>query len=148
MDNSAPYIRKEFNKHKNMIKEKILEMLYQLGFQPELVDECFGYRFEYEGLTVLFTPEDEDAHTACFMIPGIFDISEDNKVAVLEAMVKLASRMKFVQPVIIQDSVWLNYQHYLGEQEPTLEIIEHIIRVLAISTVKFHKFINNEDNDE
>lgn len=60
-----------------MIKDKILEILYQLGFQPELVDENFGYRFEYEGLTILFTPEDEDAHTVYFMIPGIFDITED-----------------------------------------------------------------------
>lgn len=131
-----------------MIKEKILEILYQLGFQPELVDENFGYRFDYEGLNVLFTPEDEDAHTAYFMIPGIFDISEDNRVVVLETMVKLSGRMKFVQPVIISDSVWLNYQHFLGEQEPTPELIEHMIRVLAISTVQFHKFINNEDDDE
>ena len=131
-----------------MIKEKILEILYQLGFQPELVDENFGYRFEYEGLTVLYTPENEDAQTANFLIPGIFDISEDNRVAVLEAMVKLAGKMKFVQPVIMSNSVWLNYQHFLGEQEPTLELIEHMIRVLAISTVQFHKFINNEDNDE
>jgi len=131
-----------------MIKEKILEILSQLGFQPELVDENFGYRFEYEGLTVLYTPEDEDAHTAYFMIPGIFDISEDNRVVVLEAMVKLVGKVKFVQPVIVSDSVWLNYQHFLGEQEPTLEVIEHIIRSLAFSTVQFHKYINNEDNDE
>lgn len=131
-----------------MIKEKILEILYQLGFQPELVDENFGYRFEYEGLTILFTPEDEDAHTVYFMIPGIFVITEDNRPAVLEAMVKLAGRMKFVQPMIISDSVWLNYQHFLGEQEPTLEVIEHMVRVLAVSMVQFHKFINNEDNDE
>ncbi len=130
-----------------MIKDKVLEILYQLGVQPELVDENFGYRFEYEELTVLFIPEDEDAHTVYFMIPGILDISEDNRVAVLEAMAKLAGKMKFVQPVIISDSVWLNYQHFLGEQEPTPELIEHMIRVLAISTVQFHKFINNEDDD-
>jgi hypothetical protein len=131
-----------------MINEKILEILYQLGFQPELVDENFGYRFEYEGLTILYTPEDEDAHTVCFMIPGIFDISDDNRVAVLEAMVKLAGRMKFVQPVIMSDSVWLNYQHFLSSQEPTPEVLEHMIRVLAVSTIQFHKFINNEGNDE
>ncbi len=131
-----------------MIKDKILEILYQLGFQPELVDESFGYRFEYEGLTVIFTPEDEDAYTAFFMIPGIFDISEENRTAVLEAMVKLAGKMKFVQPVIISDSVWLNYQHFLGEHEPTPELIEHMIRVLAVSTVQFHKIINNEGDDE
>lgn len=131
-----------------MVNDKILEILYQLGFQPELVDDRFGYRFEYEGLTVLFTPEDEDARTAFFMLPGLFDITEDNRVAVLEAMAKLAGKMKFVQPVIISDSVWLNYQHFLGEQEPTPEIVEHIIRVLAVSTAQFHKIINNEDNDE
>lgn len=131
-----------------MIKEKILEILYQLGFLPELVDENFGYRFEYEELTVLYTPEDEDAHTAYFMIPGIFDISEDNRVVVLEAMVKLAGKVKFVQPVIVSDSVWLNYQHFLGEQEPALEVIEHMIRSLAFSTVQFHKYINNESDDE
>lgn len=131
-----------------MIKDKIIEILYQLGFQPELIDENFGYRFEYEGLTLIFSPEDEDAHTAYFMLPGVFDISEDNRVAVLEAMVKLSGKMKFVQPVIFSDSVWLNYQHFLGEKEPTPEVIEHIIRVLAISTVQFHKIINNEDNDK
>ncbi len=130
------------------MEEKILEILYQLGFQPELVDEDFGYRFEYEGLTVLYTTGDDEAQTVDFMIPGIFDISEDNRVAVLEAMVKLAGKVKFVQPVIMSDSVWLNYQHFLGEQEPTAEVIEHIIRVLAVSTIKFYKLINNEDNDE
>ncbi|MCM1140247.1 MAG: hypothetical protein NC453_16900, partial [Muribaculum sp.] len=114
----------------------------------ELVDENFGYRFEYEGLTVIYTPEYEDAHTVYFMIPGIFYISEDNRVAVLEEMVKLAGRMKFVQPIIMSNSVWLNYQHFLAEQEPTPELIEHIINVLAISTVQFHKFINKEDDDE
>jgi len=131
-----------------MIKDKVIEILCQLGFQPELVDENFGYRFEYEGLTILLTPEYEDSRTVCMMLPGIFDTSEDNRVAVLEAMVKLAGRMKFVQPVIFSDSVWLNYQHFLGEQEPTSEVIEHMIRVLAISTVQFHKYINNEDNDK
>lgn len=130
------------------MQEKVLEILYQLGFQPELVDETFGYRFEYEGVTILLTPEEEDSHTICLMLPGIFDITEDNRVAVLEAMVKLSGKMKFVQPVIFTDSVWLNYLHFLGEQEPTPELIEHMIRVLAFSMVQFHKIINNEDNDE
>lgn len=35
-----------------MIKEKVLEIFYQLGFQPEFIDDNFGYRFEYEGLTI------------------------------------------------------------------------------------------------
>lgn len=131
-----------------MIKDKVLEILYQLGFQPELIDENFGYRFEYEGLTILYAPEEDDAHTVTLMIPGIFDITDDNRVAVLEAVAALSSKMKFVQPNLTLDSVWLNYQHFLGEHEPAPELIEHMIRVLAVSIVHFHKIINNEGDDE
>lgn len=87
-----------------MIKEKVLGCLYQLGFQPELIDEDFGYRFSYEELTIIYNPEEE---TQCLTLsmPGIFDISEANRAAVLEAMIKLCAKMRFVQPVIMFDSV-------------------------------------------
>lgn len=41
-----------------MIKEKVLDCLYMLGFQPELIDEDFGNRFSYEDLTILYNPLD------------------------------------------------------------------------------------------
>lgn len=131
-----------------MILEKTLDVLYELGFQPEFFDENIGYRFEYEGLTLLLTPEDEDAETIFLVVPAIFDVTDENRVAVLEAMAKLAGKVKFVQLVIISDSVWLNYQHYLGKQEPNIDILGHMIRVLAFSTVNFHKYLNNEGDDE
>lgn len=130
-----------------MIKEKVLECLYQLGFQPELIDEDFGYRFSYEELTIIYNPEEE---TQCLSLsmPGIFDISEENRAAVLEAMIKLCTKMRFVQPVIMFDSVWLNYQHYLDkETDPTPELLEHMVRVLAFSMIQFHKIINNEEEE-
>ncbi len=130
-----------------MIKEKVLECLYQLGFQPELIDEDFGYRFSYEELTIIYNPEEE---TQCLTLsmPGIFDISEENRAAVLEAMIKLCAKMRFVQPVIMFDSVWLNYQHYLDKDaDPTPELLEHMVRVLTFSMIQFHKIINNEEEE-
>lgn len=131
-----------------MIKDKVLEILYRLGFRPELIDESIGYRFEYEGLTILYSPDEEDAQTVTLVIPSVFDVTDDNRVAALEAVAALSSKMKFVQPNIALDSVWLNYQHFLGEHEPTQELIEHMVRVLAVSTVNFHKIINKEGYDE
>ncbi len=131
-----------------MGREKILGILHQLGFQPEFVDENIGYRFEYEGMILFFTPEDDDAHTIYLMAPCIFDVTDENRVAVLETMSKFTRQMKFVQPVIFLNSVWLNYQHFLDKYDPTPELLEHMIRGLAVSTVKFHKFINNEEDDE
>lgn len=128
-----------------MIKEKVLECLFRLGFQPELIDEDFGYRFSYEDFIIIYSPEDE---TQCltFTMPGIFDISEENRIAVLEAMVKLCAKVRFVQPVIMFDSVWLNYQHYLdNDTEPTVELLEHMVQALSFSMLQFLKIINNEE---
>lgn len=130
-----------------MSTEKVLDILHQLGFQPELVDENIGYRFEYEGLTILFSPE-EDSQTLNLMVPAIFDITEDNRVAVLEGMVKLSGKMKFVQPATYGTSVWLNYQHYLEDQDPTPGLLEHMIKVMSVSAAQFLNIMNDEDNDE
>lgn len=133
-----------------MVKEKTIESLYRLGFAPEELDNDMGYRFDYEGMNLLYTAEDDDANSITFMMPGIFDITDENRVKVLETMVGLCAKMKFVQPVIMLDSVWLQYQHYMEDgQEPTDNLIEHMIRVLAISTLQFHKLLNEDNsNDE
>ena len=131
-----------------MIKENVLTVLSALGFIPEEI-EGFGYRFEYEGLTVVYSIDDEEAKCITLTAPDVFDISDNNRVAVLEAMVKLCGKMKYVQPhIMFENQVWLNYQHYLGENEVTQELIEHMIRVLAVSTITIHNIINGNDNDD
>lgn len=131
-----------------MAQEKVLEILRRLGFQPELIDENFGYRFEYEGLNFLLEHEDEDTKTISLIIPAVFDVTEENRSQVIEAAIKLSTKLKFVQPNLTLDSIWLNYQHYLGDNEPTEDLIEHMVRLLAISTLHFQQILNNEENDE
>ena len=129
-----------------MIKENVLTALSALGFIPKEI-EGFGYRFEYEGL--IYTVDDEEAKCITLTAPDVFDISDDNRVAVLEAMAKLCGKMKYVQPnIMFENQVWLNYQHYLGDNEVTPELIEHMIRVLAFSTITIHNIINGSDNDD
>ena len=131
-----------------MIKENVLRALSALGIIPKEI-EGFGYRFEYEGLTVIYTVDDEEAKCITLTAPDVFDISDDNRVAVLEAMAKLCGKMKYVQPnIMFENQVWLNYQHYLGDNEVTPELIEHMIRVLAFSTITIHNIINGSDNDD
>lgn len=132
-----------------MIKEKTIEVLYRLGFTLEELDADMGYRFDYEGMNLLYTAEDDDANSITFIMPGIFNVTDENRVAVLEAMAKLSLKVKYVQPVIMLDGVWLQYQHYIEEdQEPTERLIEHMIHVLTVSTMQFHNILNEESNDE
>ena len=86
-----------------MIKEQVVSALSALGFIPEEIED-FGYRFDYEGLTLIY--------------------------------------------IMFDNQVWLNYQHYAGENEVTASLIEHMVRVLAFSTINFHKIINGDDNDD
>lgn len=131
-----------------MIKEQVLKALSALGFIPEEI-EGFGYRFDYEGLTLIYSEDYEDSKCVTLIAPDVFDISDDNRTAVLEAMVKLCGKMKYVQPhIMFEDQVWLNYQYYTNDNEVTAVLIEHMIRVLAFSTITFHKIINGDDNDD
>ena len=100
-------------------------------------------------MTVVYSIDDEEAKCITLTAPDVFDISDVNRVAVLEAMAKLCGKMKYVQPHIMFDNqVWLNYQHYLSENEVTPELIEHMIRVLVFSTITIHNIINGNDNDD
>lgn len=131
-----------------MNKEKTLECLHQLGFTPEPAGGDFGFNFSYEGLNLIYTPEADETHCLTLTLPGIFDVTEENRTAVLEAMVSLCANMRYVQPVITFDSVWIHYQHHLGEEgEPTPDLLEHMIRVLALSLPRFHKIMNNEEEE-
>lgn len=130
-----------------MITTDVLKVLKELGFIPEEIPE-FGYSFDYEGLTFLYRFEDEDSKCLNITLPNVFEITEDNRVKALEAMIKLTGKIKFVQPYIMdEDSVWLCYQHYLGENNVTSDLLEHIIRTLSYSLIEFQKIITGEDND-
>ncbi|MGM9817310.1 MAG: hypothetical protein ACI304_09700 [Lepagella sp.] len=70
-----------------MITEQVLKAFRELGFIPEEI-ECFGYRIEYEGVVVLCT-EEQDETSVTLVAPGVFEITDDNRAEVLEAMAKL-----------------------------------------------------------
>lgn len=131
-----------------MVKEQVLKALGELGFIPEEI-EGFGYRFEYEGLILAYSLDDEDSKCVTLIAPDIFDISDDNRARVLEWILELCDKIKYIQPHIMFDNqVWINYQHYAGDNEVTAALMEHMIRVLAYTTMKFHEIINNDGNDD
>lgn len=125
--------------------EKIVEILHNLGFEPELLNEELGYRFEFEGLTVVLRHGDLNANCLTLFLPNIYQIADENRVEVMAALLQLANDIRYVQPTICGESAWLTYQHFLGENyEPTEELIEHMVRLLGGALVHFHKIIDNE----
>lgn len=131
-----------------MVKEQVLKALRSLGFMPEEIKD-FGYSFDYDGLTLIYTLDDEDSMCITLAAPDVFDISDNNRTEVLEGMVKLCGDMNYVQPYIVfEDQVWLCCQHYTDGKEVTATLLEHMINVLAFSTIKFRRIMNGDDNDD
>lgn len=131
-----------------MIKEDVLDALSALGFIPNEI-EGIGFEIEYEGLTMLYAiEENDDSKSINFIVPGIFEVSDDNKEAVYDAIVELGGNMKYAQAYIMfGNKVWINYAHYIGENDVTPQLIEHIITVLAYATANFHKIMIGDENN-
>lgn len=131
-----------------MIKEQVLKAFRALGFFPEEI-EYFGYRIDYEGLPVIYMEDEEESKCLTLFVPHVFDISDDNRLSVLKAMAKLCCKVKYVQPnIMFENQISLNYQHYVGDNEVTEALIEHMITLLEYSTKSFNKIIKGDDNDD
>ncbi len=130
-----------------MIKEDVLDALSVLGFRPKELEE-FGYQIVYEGQGILYA-DVEDTESVNFVMPNVFEITEENKSIVYYALVQLGSEVKYVQSYIVgDDRVWLNYVHFVVDNKVTPELIEHIITVLSYAAMKFHFIINSTFVDE
>ena len=128
-----------------MKKENVLDTLRVLGFTTQEIED-FGYKFDFEGISLLYTEDDEEAKCLTLSAPNICDFSEDNRERILTTIAATCCKLKYVQPFIMFDSqVWLAYQHFIGDNELTPELLEHMIRVLAYSTAAFHSLLSEED---
>lgn len=126
-------------------KEIILEQLNALGFEPiELGDA--GFEFKYCDLNYLYMPDENDEQFLRIAIPQLFKVTEENRVAVLEAMHETSLLLKYAKVNIMYESAaWAVYEHRLITTDNLPELLEHIIRVLEIAVHVFYKKITGEE---
>ena len=126
-------------------KEIILDQLKAMGFEPiELGD--VGFVFKYEDLNYLYMPDEDDEQFLRIVTPHLFEVTDENRVAVLDAMHETGFMLKYAKVCIMHgNAVWAIYEHYLTSTDNLAELLEHIIRVLEAAAHVFYKKINGED---
>lgn len=126
-------------------KDIILDQLKTMGFEPiELGD--VGYVFKYEDMNYLYMPDDDDEQFLRIVIPHLFEVTDENRVAVLDAMHETGLMLKYAKVCIMyENAAWAIYEHRLTSGENLYELLEHIIRVLEATVHVFHKKINGEE---
>lgn len=128
-------------------KKNILEQLNAMGFEPiEVGDE--GYVFKFEDLNYLYLPDENDEQFLRIALPHLFEVTDENRVAVLEAMHDTSLLAKYAKVCIMHGGVWSIYEHYISSTDDLTELLEHIIRVLGMTAYVFYKKINGEDYPE
>ena len=128
-----------------MNKEKVLAQLEELGFALEEAGE-YGYFFRFEGLNVLYMPDDDDENFLRFALPSIYDVTEENKDLVLEVVNNTNMAIKYSKTCVFGDDVWVFYEYRLFGEDNLKGIIDHSMRLLQATFFLFHRKIEGDDS--
>ena len=117
------------------MKEKILEAFRELGFKLE-EEEGMGYRFNYEGLNLLYMYNENDEEFLNIALPGIVEVEEDKMLQTFVLLEKINSTLKYIKAYMLGKSVWLCYERELIEQreqntEGQLSVKEELMTVIS-----------------
>ena len=122
------------------LKELMLNYLREEGFCPK--EEEYGISFKCEGLNLLFFYEEEDDQYFRLMMPGIFDVTEENFPAVLLALNKVNSEMKVVKAYTpVPDSVWVGFEVLVDSTPVLSDFVSRGIQMLRAARMKFYEAI-------
>ena len=126
-------------------KEIIIDQLKAMGFEPTELEDV-GFVFKYEDTNYLYMPDDDDEQFLRIVIPYLFEVTDENRVAVLDAMQETNLMLKYAKVCIMyENDAWAIYEHRLTSTDNLAELLEHIIHVLEAAAHVFYKKLNGED---
>ena len=79
-----------------MNKDKIIDILRSLGFMPEEIGDGSGYSIEYEGISIIYSVEDDDSGSISFIVPGLVKVEEYNREKIQSAVLHILEQLKYV----------------------------------------------------
>ena len=122
--------------------ERVLEFLKQQGFCPELDPDNGNIVFKYQMCTYLYINNDEDEDFFQLALPGIMDVTEDNRELILEAANKTNLRIKVVKCCIPRDDVWVFFEILLDSSPEVKDIIPRALAILQGARQQFYENMN------
>ena len=122
------------------LKELMLNYLREEGFCPK--EEEYGLTFKCEGLNFIFFYEEDDDQYFRLMMPGIFDVTEENFPAVLLAMNKVNSELKVVKAYTpVPHEVWVGFEVIVDSTPVLSDFVSRGIAMLRAAQRKFYEAI-------
>lgn len=125
-------------------KELVIDHLMAMGFEISEMDGVI--HFQYEELNYLYIPDDDDEQFLRIAVPHLFEVTDENRSAVFDAMHETTLMIKYSKVCILcENAVWAIYEHRLNSTGNLSELLEHIIRVLEVTAHVFYKKILGDE---
>lgn len=116
----------------------MIEFLRSQGFKYEL-DEDGDLFFKYQMRNFLYYANDDDQGFFQIAMPAIFDVTEDNREAVLEAANSVTASIKVAKVVIIGEKVWLFAELLLDSTPVYDDIVPRVLDILMGTQQQFYE---------
>ncbi len=115
----------------------VFEYLKSQGLMPR-IDEDNDIVFKYQMLNFIFFNNDDDEQYFRLALPGIFDVTDENRATVLEAINEVNRVMKVAKTLVPRNSVWI-YAEMLMDSTPVLDdMVPRLLNILMSARQEFY----------
>ena len=119
----------------------VFNYLKSQGLMPEF-DAKNNILFKYQMKTFLYFNNDEDEAFFNLTMPCIFDVTDENRMEVFEALNEVNETTKVVKLSISSDnSVWCATEIMMDSTPELDDLIPRLINILLNSNEKFYNII-------
>lgn len=120
--------------------EMVLNYLKEQGLCPQLNDGVII--FKYQMCTFIFFVDDDDEKFFRLALPGIYDVTEDNRISVLEAINEVNKKLKVAKAFIPDDDVWVSAETLMDDTPELDDFVPRVLSILLGSRQKFYEIVN------
>ena len=120
--------------------EMMFDYLKEEGLVPRYNDNG-NIAFKYQMRNFLFFVDDNDSAFFNLTLPCIYDVTDDNRMAVFEAMNQVNENTKVVKLTIANDSVWCATEIMMDSTPEMEDLVPRLLNILLTSRDKFYKAI-------
>lgn len=120
------------------LKELMMQYLKEEGYLPQETE--FGLDFKCEGRSYVFFYDADDDQYFRLMMPNIYDVTDENRDAVLVALNKTNTTVKVVKAYTpIPQAVWIGFEVLVDSTPVLSDFIPRAISMLRTAQQTFYE---------
>ncbi len=120
------------------LNEMMMQYLQEEGYCPKKTD--FGLEFKCEGRSFAFFYDSDDEQYFRLMMPNIFEVTDENRDAVMYALNETNSTMKVVKTYTpIPDAVWVGFEVLVDSTPVLADLVPRGLNMLRTAQQTFYE---------